>query len=72
MRRVVPRPWSHFCFPFVEVLTWVDGGVLEHLEEGEKAACQKASKQRTNPVNPVISREIAVDHVGAEGSGRVE
>lgn len=75
MHRHVPRSGTsraHLGFPFIVVLTGIDGGVLEHLEEGEEAACEETSQQRTDPVDPVIPGETAVDDVRTERSRRVE
>ena len=68
----VPRAGSHFGLPLVKVLARVDGVVLEERQQAEEAAGQQRAQQRAHPVDPMVAREAAVDHVGAQGAGWVE
>lgn len=56
----------------VAVRTRVDIVVPEGLQQLEKPASQESTEHGTQPVDPVVSREVAVDNGRAEGADRVE
>lgn len=58
--------------PLVIVLAGVDVLPAEEAQQVVEARSQQRSEQRADPVDPVVPRELAVDHVRAQGAGGVE
>lgn len=56
----------------VAVRTRVGIVVPEGLQQLVKPASQESTEHGTQPVDPVVSREVAVDNGRAEGADRVE
>lgn len=47
----------------VEVLSWVGGLMLKALQESIEDTGHDTTKARSDPVDPVVSRELMVDHI---------
>lgn len=58
--------------PLVVVLTRVDILPADIAEEVVEARSQKRSEQRSNPVDPVVSGETAVDNIRTQGAGGIQ
>lgn len=56
----------------IAVLIWVGGFVFEDLDELVEAGSNNGTKDRSNPVDPVVIGKGVVDDCWAEGSSRVE
>jgi len=45
--------------------------VVHHLHEAEVTSSKGSAKERTNPVDPVVARELSGANSAAKGSNRV-
>lgn len=53
------------------VLSGVRLLVVHHLHEAEVTSSKGSAKERTNPVDPVVARELSGANSAAKGSNRV-
>lgn len=51
-------------FPFVIILPRVDFLPADEAEDVIEARREQRPKEWTNPIDPVISGEVAIDHIG--------
>ena len=58
--------------PLIIILTGVNMLPADVAQQVIEARGQERAKQRSNPVDPVVSGETAVDNVRAKGAGGVE
>lgn len=56
----------------VAVLVWVGRLVFEDLDEFVEAGRNNGTKDRSNPVDPVVAGEGVIDHCWTEGTSGVE
>jgi hypothetical protein len=54
------------------ILTRIDLLVVHELDPAIERACRESTHQRTQPVDPVVVREVAGHDGGAEAAGRVK
>lgn len=65
----VPRARPHLHFPLAKVLARIDSLVMENFQEGVEAARHKTPEEGANPVDPVVTRKVSVDHIRSERAG---
>ena len=52
----------------IAISTWIDSLVLKAFNEFVKRNSQECSEERSDPVDPVVSVEVAIDDIRAERS----
>lgn len=70
-QRLLQRLLSGHIF-LVIILARVDRLPTHETKESIESRGKKGSEQRTDPIDPVVSRKRAVDHIRSEGASRVE
>jgi hypothetical protein len=66
------RQLSFSDFYLVVILTRIDSLPTNKTKEVVEAGSKERSKERANPIDPVISGETAVDYIRTERASRVE
>jgi len=63
---------KYLCLFIIKVLSRVRGLVLQHLYEAVKSYSDAGTKDRTEPVNPMVAGEVFEDYARTERACRVE
>lgn len=63
---------NHLILEVIVILTRVRSSPVQSFENIKEACGHQGSKKGSDPVYPMVSREIMGDDIGAEGSGGID
>lgn len=59
-------------FPFIVILAWIDFLPAHKAKKVIESGGKKGPQQRTDPIDPVVPGERAIDHIRAKRASRIK